>query len=315
MGTVPVAAASANPFANLSSSTPPARRRGGVRPAADCDVQKAVTHVRDCRHIGARDSALGGRASRVCALRAGHNGRRRASGMGQNPDAANHAGSERGCRCPRYFARGCGRNRGASRRHHRRGCRARSPHWLNTLFAPNYNKIAAANDVNQIEPYLKQNLANWLSLPPGQKFDSVQAAAVATANGWIAKMQQLCSQVPGTAGQNCISQRTPGGCGFHVAQPYGWINGQFVPSGPNDPTGQRLLGLGLLRRFDFPGPERHTREFLRCSYGDHSGGDRRDCSAVCGRFCECSSFRLFSRVFRGGAWFCAAALGVWAVAS
>lgn len=108
---------------------------------------------------------------------------------------------------------------------------------VNTLFAPNYNKIAAANDVNSIEPYLKQNLANWLSLPSNQKFQSVQAAAVATAQGWIAKMEQLCQQVPGSAGQNCISQRAPGGCGFHVAAPYGWINGQFVPSGPNDPTG------------------------------------------------------------------------------
>lgn len=108
---------------------------------------------------------------------------------------------------------------------------------INTLFAPNYNKIAASNDVNSIEPYLKQNLSNWLSLSNSQKFASVQQAAIATANGWIAKMQQLCQQVPGSAGQNCISQRTPGGCGFHVAAPYGWINGAFVPSGPNDPTG------------------------------------------------------------------------------
>jgi hypothetical protein len=108
---------------------------------------------------------------------------------------------------------------------------------VTTLFAPNYNKIAASNDVNSIEPYLKQNLANWLSLPSSQKFASVQAAAVATAQGWIAKMEQLCQSVPGSAGQNCISQRAPGGCGFHVAAPYGWINGQFVPSGANDPTG------------------------------------------------------------------------------
>jgi hypothetical protein len=108
---------------------------------------------------------------------------------------------------------------------------------VNTLFQPNYNKIAASNDVNSIEPYLKQNLSTWLSLPNSQKFASVQAAAVATAQGWIAKMEQLCGQVSGSAGQNCISQRAPGGCGFHVAQPYGWINGQFVQSGPNDPTG------------------------------------------------------------------------------
>lgn len=108
---------------------------------------------------------------------------------------------------------------------------------VNTLFQPNYNKIAASNDVNSIEPYLKQNLATWLSLPNTQKFASVQAAAVVTAQGWITKMEQLCGQVPGTAGQNCISQRAPGGCGFHVAQPFGWINGAFVPSGSNDPNG------------------------------------------------------------------------------
>jgi len=115
---------------------------------------------------------------------------------------------------------------------------------VNTFFQPNYNKIAASNDVNQIEPYLKQNLQAWLSLPNSQKFASVQAAAVTTAQSWIAKMQQLCGQVPGSAGQNCISQRTPGGCGFHVAQPYGWINGTFVPSGPNDPTGQYCWDWG-----------------------------------------------------------------------
>ena len=115
---------------------------------------------------------------------------------------------------------------------------------INTFFQPNYNNIAAANDVNSIEPYLKSNLATWLSLAPNQKLASVQAAAVATAQGWIAKMEQLCGQVSGSAGQNCISQRVPGGCGFHVAAPFGWINGQFVPSGPNDPTGQYCWDWG-----------------------------------------------------------------------
>jgi hypothetical protein len=115
---------------------------------------------------------------------------------------------------------------------------------INTFFAPNYNKIAASNDVNSIEPYLKQNLSTWLSLPDTQKFASVQAAAVATALGWIAKMEQLCGTVSGSAGQNCISQRAPGGCGFHVAQPFGWIGGQFVPSGANDPTGQYCWDWG-----------------------------------------------------------------------
>ena len=115
---------------------------------------------------------------------------------------------------------------------------------IKTLFQPNYNKIAASNDVNSIEPYLKQNLATWLSLPNSQKFASVQAAAIATAQGWIAKMEQLCGQVPGSAGQNCISQRAPGGCGFHVAQPFGWINGQFVPSGTNDPQGSYCWDWG-----------------------------------------------------------------------
>lgn len=115
---------------------------------------------------------------------------------------------------------------------------------INTLFQPNYNKIAATNDVNEVEPYLQENLANWLSLSPAQKTVSVQQAAIITAQGWIAKMQQLCQQVPGSAGQNCISQRVPGGCGFHVAQPYGWINGSFVPSGPNDPNGSYCWDWG-----------------------------------------------------------------------
>ena len=108
---------------------------------------------------------------------------------------------------------------------------------INTLFQPNYNKIAASNDANEIEPYLRENLNNWLSLSPSQKTVSVQQAALIVAQGWLQKLQQLCQQVPGSAGQNCISQRIPGGCGFHVAQPYGWINGQFVQSGPNDPSG------------------------------------------------------------------------------
>jgi len=115
---------------------------------------------------------------------------------------------------------------------------------INTLFQPNYNKIAATTDVNEVEPYLRENLNNWLSLSPAQKTVSVQQAAIITAQGWIAKMQQLCQQVPGSAGQNCISQRLPGGCGFHVAQPYGWINGQFVQSGPNDPSGSYCWDWG-----------------------------------------------------------------------
>ncbi|MFN7996974.1 MAG: hypothetical protein U0Q18_25395 [Bryobacteraceae bacterium] len=118
---------------------------------------------------------------------------------------------------------------------------------IGSLFKPDLNKIAATNDANSIEPILKNNLHNWLTLKPEQKTVSVQTAALANFDAAWAKLQQLCAQVPGSAGQKCISDRVPGSCAYHVAQPYGWINGQFVPSGPNDPHGQYCWDWGYYR--------------------------------------------------------------------
>ena len=251
---------------------------------------------------------------RVSVRYVGHNGRRRASGMGQVPtqQITQAASVGAGALVTSLVAAGAiagpvGAIIGAGV-----GLVAT---LVNTLFAPNYNKIAATNDVNQIEPYLKQNLANWLSLPSSQKFDSVQAAAVATANGWIAKMQQLCSQVPGTAGQNCISQRTPGGCGFHVAQPYGWINGQFVPSGPNDPTGQYCWDWGYYVDSISQDPNAIPDNFSDVPTATTQaviGGTVQPSAA--GSASVAASGFSFSEV-PWWAWLGAAALGVWAVAS
>ena len=110
-----------------------------------------------------------------------------------------------------------------------------------SLFKPNLQKIQASNDANQIGDILSQNLDNWLSIPTNQRYKSIQTAALQVFDtGW----QQYVSavkQIPNwnTKAPDSISDRQQGSCAYHVTQPYGWINGQWVPAGANVQVGSK----------------------------------------------------------------------------
>ena len=106
-----------------------------------------------------------------------------------------------------------------------------------SMFQPNLQKIQASNDANEIEPILQQNLANWLSLSPSQKTESVQAAALQVFDaGWAqyeSAVQPDLAKAP-----DSISDRAEGSCAYHTAQCAGWTTGgTYVPNGPNQSTG------------------------------------------------------------------------------
>jgi hypothetical protein len=110
---------------------------------------------------------------------------------------------------------------------------------ISTLFKPNLQKIAASNDANQIEQILKQNLANWLSLQPSQKTQSVQAAALNVFDSAWNKYIQLIQSIQNWQNRapNSISDRQYGSCAYHTAQPAGWHGDVYTPNLPNQSTG------------------------------------------------------------------------------
>ena len=86
--------------------------------------------------------------------------------------------------------------------------------------------------VNKLEPYLQQNVDAYMS---GGHTQSEQATALALFDNVWAAVQQGCSSgaLQGTgAGQRCVTDRQSGACVWKSSA-FGWINGQFVPSGPN----------------------------------------------------------------------------------
>jgi hypothetical protein len=110
---------------------------------------------------------------------------------------------------------------------------------IGALFKPNLQKIAASNDANQIEQILKQNLANWLSLQPSQKTQSVQAAALNVFDSAWNKYIQLIQSIQNWQNRapNSISDRQYGSCAYHTAQPAGWHGDVYTPNLPNQSTG------------------------------------------------------------------------------
>src|SRR5580698_2013804 len=46
---------------------------------------------------------------------------------------------------------------------------------ITNAFKPDYAAINASNYANQIETYMQQNLAAWLTIPTNQRYASVQA--------------------------------------------------------------------------------------------------------------------------------------------
>jgi hypothetical protein len=92
--------------------------------------------------------------------------------------------------------------------------------------------VAATAVVNQIEPYLKQNVEAYLSSPV--HYQSLQTQALATFDATGAKVVTACSNPSlGEAGQRCISDRQQGSCKYQTS-PGGWSNGVYTAPGPAD---------------------------------------------------------------------------------
>ena len=83
---------------------------------------------------------------------------------------------------------------------------------ISSLFTPDYKKIYATNDVNAIAAQMQKNLDGWKALPVSAKVPAVQQFFETNYNNLWANLVKECSDPSlGTAGQNCISDRQPGG--------------------------------------------------------------------------------------------------------
>lgn len=95
--------------------------------------------------------------------------------------------------------------------------------------------IQATSIVNQAEPAFKENLDEYES---GQ---ISQSQGISNYNAGQTAIEQACGAIPGSAGQNCVSDRfTPGGCKWNAtSQPYpsspavgecwNWYSGYYLP--------------------------------------------------------------------------------------
>ena len=104
------------------------------------------------------------------------------------------------------------------------------------LFKPDFNKIATTKVVDQLEPYLKQNLDSWQSLPTEYKTVSVQQYYLNNFDQIWQQVVNNCSNPQyGNAGQNCISDRQADSCKYHAnGQCWNWFIGYRNPIA-NDP--------------------------------------------------------------------------------
>ena len=95
--------------------------------------------------------------------------------------------------------------------------------------------VQATSIVNQAEPAFEENLSEYES---GQ---ISQSQAISNYNAGQTAIAQACGAIPGSAGQNCVSDRfTPGGCKWNAtSQPYpsspavgecwNWYSGYYLP--------------------------------------------------------------------------------------
>jgi hypothetical protein len=96
--------------------------------------------------------------------------------------------------------------------------------------------VEATDIVNQVEPVLQQNLANYLSSPIRTK--SMQAAFLNNfATAWGAVVQNCNNPQLLSAGQNCIKDRQQGACAYKTS-PGGWTQNSdgtctYKYNGPN----------------------------------------------------------------------------------
>ena len=79
--------------------------------------------------------------------------------------------------------------------------------------------ILTTQEVNQVEPYMQQNLAQYLAAPVSA---ATQQEAIANYNQLWQGVVAYCSQPSmSKAGQNCISDRQAGSCAYKTS-PGGW---------------------------------------------------------------------------------------------
>jgi hypothetical protein len=91
--------------------------------------------------------------------------------------------------------------------------------------------ILTSNEVNQVEPYMQQNLAQYLAAPVSA---ATQAEAIANFNQLWQGVVNYCSQPSmGSAGKNCLSDRQSGSCSYKTS-PGGWkqANGTWAYTYP-----------------------------------------------------------------------------------
>lgn len=83
---------------------------------------------------------------------------------------------------------------------------------ISSLFTPDYTKIYASNDANLAAQQLQTNLNGWNNLPLASKVPAVQQFFEQNYETvWNGLVQGCSAPSLGVAGQNCISQREPGG--------------------------------------------------------------------------------------------------------
>ena len=95
--------------------------------------------------------------------------------------------------------------------------------------------IQATSIVNQAEPYMQANVDAYESGDIDQKTAQTAFKAI-----WLS-VQSSCGQIPGAAGQNCVSERKDGSCKWKQADPpkypgqpnqgecFNWFNAYWNP--------------------------------------------------------------------------------------
>lgn len=83
--------------------------------------------------------------------------------------------------------------------------------WLADKRATGQQKVASTSVVNDLEPLLQQNVAAYMAGPGTCADQAAALSAFDSAWQWL-QTSQACGNIQlGTAGQNCINDRAPGG--------------------------------------------------------------------------------------------------------
>ena len=116
-----------------------------------------------------------------------------------------------------------------------------------SLFTPDYTKIYASNDANIAGDKLNRWLASWKTLDSSKKVPAVQQYYVQVWNAIWNGLVQACSDPSlGKAGENCITERSPGGkydmsLALNFVQTDPVVHPQTSDVSFNDPlTGQQI---------------------------------------------------------------------------